>query len=84
MSEGGRGHGSSFLGLAIYEDGVDFILRSLVLASLVRETFEARVRSEEFLLHPPFRENGCFLWLAGVCAIMWDIWGKRNERVFRG
>ena len=24
---------------------------------------------EKFLLHPPFRENGQFLWLIGVCSI---------------
>lgn len=23
-----------------------------------------------------------FLWLAGVCAVIWDIWGERKGRVF--
>lgn len=39
---------------------------------------------EEFLLHLPFCERGRFLWMAEVCAIMWNHWGKRNNRVFRG
>lgn len=34
---------------------------------------------EEFLLHPLFKENGHFLWLARVR----DIWEERNDRVFR-
>lgn len=29
-----------------------------------------RVTIEEFLLHPPFREKWCILWLAGVCAVI--------------
>ena len=28
---------------------------------------------EKFLLQPPFKEKGSFLWLAGVCVIIWDI-----------
>lgn len=31
------------------------------------------VMTEEFLLHLPFKEKGCLLWLAGVCAVLWDI-----------
>lgn len=38
----------------------------------------------EFLLHSPFREKGWFLWFAGVCAMLWDIWRERNNRVFCG
>lgn len=26
---------------------------------------------EEFLLKPPFGEKGGFLWLVGVCSILW-------------
>ena len=47
-------------------------------------TRSVRAMIEEFLLHSPFRDKGSFLWLAGVCAVMWDIWGKRNDRVLRG
>lgn len=39
---------------------------------------------EEFLLHPPFREKGQFLWLARICAIMCNLWGKMYNRVFEG
>ena len=38
----------------------------------------------QFLLHPPFSDKGGFSWRAGVCAVIWDIWGERNARVFRG
>ena len=39
---------------------------------------------EEFLLYLLFRENGHFLRLVGTCALLWDLWGERNNRVFRG
>lgn len=39
---------------------------------------------KEFLLHPPFREKGQFLWLARICAIMCNLWGKMYNRVFEG
>ena len=39
---------------------------------------------EVFLLHLPFREKCRFLWLAGVYAVLWDIWGERSDKVFRG
>ena len=42
----------------------------------------ARAMIEEFLHHPPFREKWCILWLVGVCAMIWDVWGERNDRVF--
>ena len=45
---------------------------------------DIRATIEEFILHPPFREKGRFLWLAGVWVVVWDIWGKRNDTVFRG
>lgn len=38
----------------------------------------------EFLLYPPFRKKGRFLWLVGVCALLWVLWSERNNRVFRG
>ncbi|TYK23653.1 SIL1 [Cucumis melo var. makuwa] len=38
----------------------------------------------EFLLRLPLREKGCFLWCVGVCAVIWNLWGERNNRVFRG
>nr|ADN33690.1 SIL1 [Cucumis melo subsp. melo] len=43
-----------------------------------------RAMIEEFLLHPPSRDKGVFLWLAEVCAVVWYIWGERNDRVFWG
>lgn len=39
---------------------------------------------EEFLLHPPLEKKGVFSCLARVCAVIWDVWGERNDRVFRG
>ena len=36
----------------------------------------------EFCLHPPFKEKGRFLCFMGVCALLWDIWGERNNGVF--
>lgn len=39
---------------------------------------------EEFLLHLPFKDRGCFLWFAGVCAVLCNILGKRINRMFRG
>lgn len=35
----------------------------------------------EFLLHLPFKEKDCFLLWAGVCAVLWRIWGERNNSV---
>lgn len=43
-----------------------------------------RATIKEFLLHLPFNDKGGFLLLVGVCTIVWDIWGERNDRVFRG
>lgn len=42
------------------------------------------VMMEESLLRLPFRGKGHFLWLAGVCAVIWDMWGQRNNQGFRG
>lgn len=39
---------------------------------------------KDFFLNLPFGERGRFLWLAGVCAITWLLWGEQNSRVFRG
>lgn len=36
---------------------------------------------EKFLLHLLLCEKGRFLWLQGVCAILWSLWFKRNNRV---
>lgn len=36
------------------------------------------------LQNPPFKEKGCFLWLAGVCALSCDFWEEKNNRVFCG
>lgn len=38
----------------------------------------------EFLLQSSFHEKDQFLWLVGVCTILWVLWGERNNRVFRG
>lgn len=38
----------------------------------------------EFFLYLPIREKGWFLWLAQVCAIMWDLWGEQNNCMFKG
>lgn len=43
-----------------------------------------RVTIEPFLLHRLFSEKGWLLWLAGVCAVILDAWGERNDRVFHG
>lgn len=45
---------------------------------------DVRVTIKEFLLDPPFREKGSFLWLARVYAVVWDISRERNDGVFRG
>lgn len=37
----------------------------------------------EFLLHPPLRE-GSFLVSAGVCALLYVLWGERSNKTFRG
>ncbi|TYJ99811.1 cytochrome b-c1 complex subunit Rieske-4 [Cucumis melo var. makuwa] len=37
----------------------------------------------EFLLHSPFKEKGCLLWFVGVFGLLWDLWGKRKNEVFR-
>ena len=37
----------------------------------------------EFLLHPLFKEKGCLLWFVGVFGFLWDLWGKRKNKVFR-
>lgn len=29
-------------------------------------------------------ERDPFLWFAGVCTMIWDLWGERNDRLFRG
>ncbi|KAA0062879.1 DExH-box ATP-dependent RNA helicase DExH10-like [Cucumis melo var. makuwa] len=35
---------------------------------------------EEFLPRP-FKDKWGFLWVVGACAIVWDVWGDRNEQV---
>ena len=41
-------------------------------------------------LPPSFKEKGCFLSLGcflsfgAVCSVIWDLWGEKNNRVFRG
>ena len=45
---------------------------------------DARDMIEEFLLNLPFEENNCFPWLVSVCAVIWVLWGERNNMVFRG
>lgn len=35
----------------------------------------------EFLLHLPFREKGCFLWEARVCAC-YEFYGERETTKF--
>lgn len=54
---------------------------SLVLAL---QAYCIRGTIEKFLLHPPFREKGRFLWLAEMCVVIWDVWEERNDLVFRG
>lgn len=39
---------------------------------------------DEFLLILPHGERGYFLWLAGVCVILWVLWGEQSSRIFRG
>lgn len=43
---------------------------------------DVRKTIKEFLLHPPFKEKGWFLWFAGVCFIVRYFW-ERNNRVQR-
>lgn len=38
----------------------------------------------EFLLYSPLRDKGGFLFVVGVCAILWYLWGEWNNKVFRG
>ena len=38
---------------------------------------------EEFLLNLPFREEGCYLWLASMCTIVWVLQDEKSRRVFR-
>lgn len=37
----------------------------------------------EFLIHLPLRKKGCFLRCVGVCAVIRNLWGERNNIVFR-
>lgn len=78
---GGRGkpESSSFL-LLVCEVWICFIQEFAVQIVGKRDI---RVTIEEFLLCLLFKERCCLLWLAGVCAELWDIWGERNNRVFR-
>ena len=55
---------------------------SSMLALSVRGALERRLRSS-FTICLSVR-RGSFLWRAEVFAIIWDIWYKRNDRVFRG
>ena len=56
--------------------------RSLVLAMLAKGAFARQLRSS-FFIHLSER-NANFLWLVGMCAMIWDIWKERIDRVFRG
>lgn len=38
----------------------------------------------EFLFRLPLRGKGRFLWLVELCAIMQNLWGERNNSMFRG
>lgn len=40
--------------------------------------------SEESLLNPPFGEKARFIWLVGVCAVLWVLWDVRNSGVSGG
>ena len=45
---------------------------------------DVRAMIKEFLLHLPFREKGRFLWLFGVCAIMWVFGGREMIEFLEG
>ena len=53
-----------------------------VLALLVYVESEQRSRSFSSISLSEIK--GVSLWLAEVCAVVWDIWGERNDRVFWG
>lgn len=37
-----------------------------------------------FLLYLPFCEKECFLWMVGVCVVLWVLWGEGNNQLFWG
>ncbi|TYK06495.1 ACT11D09.5 [Cucumis melo var. makuwa] len=65
----------------------DVVMRTKVLKK-VRFSFacsrSVRVTIKEFLLHPHFSDEGGFLWRSAVYAIICDILGERNDKVFMG
>lgn len=51
---------------------------------VIRTWVSLHAMMEELLLNPPFGEKDCFFRCAGVCAILWVLWGEWNSRIFRG
>lgn len=58
----------------------------LLLVGVVQIAGQTDVREAigESLLHLPFSKKSHFLWFAGMCALLWDVYGGRNNKVFRG
>ena len=55
--------------------------KSSILALLGCGVSERRLRSSSSIGPLEIR---VFLWLAGVCLVLWDICGERNDSVFWG
>lgn len=84
LSGGEWRHLSSFLRLPVCTGHVEFFLQEFGVS--YAGLWSIHVMIEEFLLHPPFRERGSFLWLVAV-HVLWDMGGRgggagRNNRCF--
>lgn len=82
LFEGGRKLGPYSLELSVREICVGFFL--LAFRFLLARHKDTSVMIKEFLLHPSFCEKGQFFLCFGVCITFWVLWGKWNNRVFRG